>query len=115
MARSDTVKRYLGAMEAGDLETVLGCFEEHGTVVSPVYGEVPVRPFYEKLFADTVRAEVRLEQLYFSEDGAGIAAHIDYFWERQDGSRMHVDMVDLFRFQTGSERIDRLLIVFKPS
>ncbi|MFP1680933.1 nuclear transport factor 2 family protein [Alloalcanivorax sp. C16-1] len=115
MARSDTVKRYLGAMEAADLETVLGCFEGDGTVVSPVYGEVPVRPFYEKLFADTVRAEVRLEQLYFSEDGTGIAAHIDYFWERQDGSRMHVDMVDLFRFRAESERIERLSIVFKPS
>ncbi|GAA5120443.1 nuclear transport factor 2 family protein [Alloalcanivorax gelatiniphagus] len=115
MARSDTVKRYLRAMEAGDLATVMGCFEQDGTVMSPVYGEVPVGPFYETLFADTVEARVGLRELYFSEDGDGIAAHIDYIWERQDGSRMHVDMVDLFRFRPDSERIGHLSIVFKPS
>ena len=115
MQRPDTVRRYLNAMEAGDLPAILACFEEDAIAVSPVYGEVPVKPFYEKLVADTRHARVQIQDLYFTEAGDGIAAHIDYQWERQDGTRMHVDMVDLFSFRPDSDRIARLLIVFKPS
>ena len=40
--REDVIRRYLKAMEAGDLKATVACFAAQGIVVSPVYGEVAV-------------------------------------------------------------------------
>ena len=67
----EVIRRYLSAMEACDLNGVLACFADDGLISSPVYGEVPVRPFYERLFADTVSAEVTIHHVYRATDDAG--------------------------------------------
>lgn len=113
MSRDSVVRSYLKAMERSDIVGVCACFEPDGLVRSPVYGKVPVRPFYERLFADTVRAEVNLYTLYAGVDQPEqLAAHFGYVWLKTDGSRIETDLVDLFQFREGSDLIAHLSIIF---
>lgn len=109
------VRRYLRAMEAGDLDATVACFDADGIICSPVYGEVPVRPFYQKLFDDTVSVRVRVHNVYSStSEPSSWAAHFAYQWVRKDGSTTDTDLVDLFEFGGSSGLIVRLRIVFVP-
>ena len=112
MSREAVVRAYLKAMAASDLDRVLDCFTPDGLVTSPVYGGVPVAEFYRRLFADTHSAAVDLKHIYTSADGAHFAAHFDYRWERLDGTRTRCDLVDLFDFAPGINRVAHLTILF---
>lgn len=109
--REDVIVTYLKAMERGDLDTVCGCFTIDAIINSPVYGDVPVRPFYERLFADTLSAEVDIQQIYCGRGTSNRwAAHFAYKWSRESGNMVETDLVDLFEFD--GDRIARLQIIF---
>lgn len=115
-AREAIVRSYLKAMEAGDLDATVACFDPAGVIISPVYGEVPVGDFYKKLFADTVRAVVDIHTIYAAPADEGRwAAHFAYTWERKDGPLVVTDLVDLFTFDERSGKIGRLKIIFDPT
>jgi ketosteroid isomerase-like protein len=112
-ANTQLVRRYLAAMAKGDLEGVTACFSADGVVLSPVYGTVPVRAFYERLFADTVRAEVDIRTIYVAEDRADrVVAHFAYRWERMSAPMMDTHLLDLFDLTPDGQRIMRLRILF---
>ena len=112
MTAYSVVRRYLRAMEAGDLTRVLACFASDGVVVSPVYGTVAVKSFYERLFADTIRTEIRIRDLYQAEGDPGkVVAYFDYVWERRGASRLDTRLIDFFEFDLSGEKIMRLRIV----
>lgn len=107
------MRRYLGAMERNSLDGVLECFAPDGIVESPIYGAMPAKPFYEKLFADTTAASVNISTIYESVDVPDrAAAHFTYYWKRRDGTEIDTRLVDLFEFQPGGEKISRLTIVY---
>lgn len=107
------IRRYLSAMAACDLDGVLACFADDGMITSPVYGRVPVRPFYERLFADTLSAEVTIHHVYRATDHPGRwAAHFAYQWVRRDGPAVSTDLIDLFEFDTAATLITHLRIIF---
>ncbi|WP_439534861.1 nuclear transport factor 2 family protein [Polymorphobacter sp.] len=110
MSREAPVRTYLAAQAAADLDTVLQCFTEDGKVSSPVYGGVPVADFYRRLFADTAHASVAIHTLFTAE--RKIAAHFAYHWEMKSGARTTTDLVDIFDFAPGSDRITHLQIIF---
>ncbi len=114
--REAVVRTYLAAMEAGQLDRTVSCFTPSGLIVSPVYGEVPVAEFYERLFADTVTAKVDIHTVYASTGMPDRwAAHFAYLWERTDGSKVTTDLVDLFEFDKDQDLIAKLKIVFDPT
>lgn len=109
----EVIRRYLSAMEACDLDGVLACFAGDGMITSPVYGRVPVRPFYERLFADTLSAEVSIHHVYrATDDPRRWAAHFAYHWERRDGPAVSTDLIDLFEFDHAAPLITHLRIIF---
>ena len=79
MGREEVIRSYLQAMENGDMAATLACFALGATVKSPVYGNMPVEPFYERLYGDTTSATVDILNIYKSttSDDAW-AAHFDY-------------------------------------
>jgi ketosteroid isomerase-like protein len=112
-AADEVIRRYLSAMEASDLDGVLACFAADGMITSPVYGRVAVRPFYERLFADTLSAEVTIHHIYQATDDPGRwAAHFAYRWERRDASPVSTDLIDLFDLDSATMLITHLRIVF---
>ena len=113
MSRETVVRDYLAAMEKGDLAATLACFREDATVTSPVYGGMPVKPFYEQLYGDTVSATVEIRQIYCSvSDEHQLAAHFGYQWTKRDGASLSSSLVDLFHFAEGQEKIRHLDIIF---
>jgi ketosteroid isomerase-like protein len=107
------IRRYLAAMEKADLDGALDCFADDGTATSPTYGEMPVRAFYEKLFADTVEVKLRVRSIYAATDSPGRwMAHFDYHWRRREAPDVDTELVDLFEISHG--RIDRLRVIFAP-
>lgn len=113
MDREQVVREYLKAMERGDLVATFACFADDATVTSPVYGKMPVRPFYERLYGDTRTARVEVRDIYSSvSDPNNWAAHFGYEWTRHDGASLSSNLVDLFRFSPGTEKIEHLDIVF---
>jgi ketosteroid isomerase-like protein len=111
----EVVRTYLRAMEAGDLDATIACFDPTGIIQSPVYGDVPVADFYQRLFGDTVKATVRIHTVYCSTaDRQRWAAHFAYGWVRKDGATIDTDLVDLFEFGGATGLITRLKIVFDP-
>lgn len=106
------VRRYLKAMEAGDLPAVRDCFAPGAVVVSPVYGVVEAGDFYERLFADTVRTEVRIRDLFAAQGRPERAiAHFDYIWERRGQPLLETRLIDLFDFDVSGQKIVRLRII----
>ena len=87
-ASTKAVRRYLKALASGNLDGMVACFTADAVIVSPVYGTVSVRPFYEKLHADTISAEVEIRTIYVAEDRADrVIAHFAYRWERYSAPR----------------------------
>lgn len=114
--REAVIRTYLAAMEKGDLAATLACFDPAGIVISPVYGEVAVAPFYDRLFADTASAKVDIHTIYASVGRSDCwAAHFGYQWQRMDGSNVATDLVDLFQFDEHADQIAELKIIFDPS
>jgi ketosteroid isomerase-like protein len=106
------VRRYLKAMESGDLAAVLDCFAANGVVASPVYGVVTARDFYERLFADTIRVELRIRDLYQAQGRPDRAiAYFDYIWERHDKPLLETRLIDFFDFDSSNTKIAQLRIV----
>lgn len=113
MGYEKVVRQYLQAMEAGDLAETFACFHVDATITSPVYGNMPFKPFYESLFGDTVTASIDIRDIYSSVRNADHwAAHFGYQWTRRDGVSLSSNLVDLFRFRPGTELIEHLEIVF---
>ena len=105
------IRRYLAAMARSDLATVVACFAPNGVVVSPTYGEMPVRTFYETLFADTLSADVKVRSIYRATvDQCRWIAHFDYRWQRRSVPQVAVQLIDLFDLKDGLIR--ELRIVF---
>jgi ketosteroid isomerase-like protein len=107
------IRRYLAAMEKADLDGVLACFAPTGTAMSPTYGEMPVRAFYETLFADTIEVRLEVKSIYAATETAGKwMAHFAYHWKRKKGAIVDTELVDLFEISDG--KIDRLRVIFAP-
>src|SRR5690348_6310061 len=107
------IRRYLAAMEQADLDGVLACFAPTGTAMSPTYGEMPARAFYETLFADTVAVRLKIRSIYAATDSAQKwMAHFDYHWQRSGGAVVDTELVDLFDISNG--QIDKLRVIFAP-
>jgi len=114
-ATTDTVRRYLAALANGDLEGMVACCTATAVVVSPVYGTVAARWFFETLHADTVSADVEIIAIYAADDRSGrVIAHFRYRWERRSAPKIDTDVLDLFEFAPDA-RIERLMIVLGTS
>ncbi|MDL2410665.1 hypothetical protein PY650_34880 [Rhizobium calliandrae] len=80
-------------------------------MVSPVYGTIPARAFFETLHADTISAEVKIRTIYVAEDGADrIIAHFGYRWERRLTPTLDTYVLDLFEL-TPDAQIKRIRII----
>ena len=105
-------KRYLGALESGNLEEVLALFTADATVDSPLYGVVPATQFYAGLFSDTRSSETRLINTFTAAGERSVALHFVYTWTLGNGKRVEFECVDVFDIAPHDERFARLKIIY---
>ncbi|MGI5204861.1 nuclear transport factor 2 family protein [Spirillospora sp. CA-108201] len=84
---------YLSALEAGDLEGVLGLFHPEAVVHSPLYGPLRAAEFYPRLLADTGRSELHLRGVTQGERLVGVWFRFD--WTLSSGTAAGFECVDM--------------------
>ena len=108
------VDEYLAAIETADAGRILALFTEHATVNSPLYGVIPAREFYPRLFSDTARSRLRLRSVMVgetSENRPTVAFWFDFDWTLSDGTNAPFTVVDVTELDPDG-RILRLHILY---
>ncbi len=106
-------QQYLAALNAASLEKVLSLFAADAIVSSPLYGEMPVRRFYQDLFADTAQSQTKLLNIFDSSDNkAVVALHFNYTWTLQSGKIVDFECVDVFELAQDGTRFTKLTIIY---
>jgi ketosteroid isomerase-like protein len=111
MMPRELCEQYLAALNAGHVERVLALFDDDAFVLSPLYGRMPVAPFYRALFSDTSRSETTFVDLFESGSGA-VALQFHYRWTLKSGRVVEFDCVDVFALNEGRTRFASLTIIY---
>lgn len=112
MDPEDLVERYVDALEAGNLEAVLGLFAEGAEVTSPLQGTRPAEAFYGELLESTERSRVDVLGVFEAPDG-DVAADLRYDWRLAGGDEHVFTCVDVLR-RAEDGRIRELRIYYDP-
>lgn len=95
---NDLVAAYLRALSTADVELVVGLFADDGVVHSPLYGPLPARDFYPRLFADTSQATLTLTSAMSGTDTSGrttVSFWFHFDWRLPSGAAAPFDVVDV--------------------
>ncbi|WP_420474052.1 nuclear transport factor 2 family protein [Noviherbaspirillum sp. ST9] len=111
MTTKELCEQYLTALNEGKLERVLALFEPDASVLSPLYGRMPVAPFYAGLFGDTNRSETTFVNMFESASGA-VALQFHYRWTLKNGRMVEFDCVDVFSLNADRSRFSSLTIIY---
>ncbi len=110
----ELVERYLAALGAADVESMLTLFTPDARVHSPLYGERAASDFYPELFADTGAADLTLlgTMVGTSASGATLVSFLFHFdWTLPNGTAAPFDVVDIAELSDDG-RIAAIRIVY---
>lgn len=111
MTPKELCEQYLAALNEGSIDRVLALFEPDAYVLSPLYGRMPVAPFYAGLFGDTNRSETTFVNLFESASGP-VALQFHYRWTLKSGRVVEFDCVDVFALNADRSRFTSLTIIY---
>jgi len=107
------VRKYLKALEAGDVDKAAALFTSGGWVQSPFLGRIPIRDYVAKVSAASGRSELTVYDVLVSAEGHMRAvAYYLYDWRLKDGSRVSFDCADVFNFDLDTGRIASIVLVY---
>ena len=113
MSVRDLCTAYLAALDAGDLDAVLGLFAPGAEVVSPLYGTRPAKDFSAALFADTAVSDTELVNVFDRSDtGNAVALHFRYGWTLADGTPVTFEVVDVIELTVARDAFAKLTIIY---
>ncbi len=107
---TQTITKYLSALEKGDVMGILDLFEKDAEVESPLYGLRTAHDFYTSLAADTKASKIIRKEV-FNNGHLVYAAFFNYAWTLSSGEEVNFDCVDLFYFQLNG-KIKKLHIIY---
>jgi predicted SnoaL-like aldol condensation-catalyzing enzyme len=107
------VRKYLSALEAGDVEKAAALFIADGWVQSPFLGKLPVRDFVTKVARASSGAKLTVYDVLVSAEGhLRAVAYYLYDWSLKDGSNVSFECADVFNFDSNSGRIESIVLVY---
>jgi hypothetical protein len=116
MTSIELCRRYLAALNDGNLEAVLALFDSQAVIVSPLYGVVEAGRFYAKLFADTSRSLTKLLNIFQPiDDSPSVALHFHYTWTLKSGKVVEFECVDVFELSRDRTKFQKLTIIYDSS
>ena len=107
------VRKYLKALEAGDVDKAAALFTSGAWVQSPFLGRIPIREYVAKVSQVSSRSELTVYDVLVSAEGHMRAvAYYLYDWRLKDGSRVSFDCADVFNFDLDTGRIASIVLVY---
>jgi hypothetical protein len=107
------VRKYLKALEAGDVEKAAALFTVDGWVQSPFLGQLPVRAFITKVAGASSGTKLTVHDVLVSAEGHMRAvAYYLYDWRLNDGSKVSFECADIFNFDPNTGRIASIVLVY---
>ena len=104
-------KKYLEFLESGNIEGVIGLFNENGIVESPIYGIKKAVDFYRELNNDTSNSELHLKGIFEQIDSDTLALYFTYSWTLKNNQKVDFDVVDIIDFDS-QHKIKHLKIIY---
>ncbi len=111
MTKEDVAKKYLLHLENGETNKVVGLFTENGIVISPLYGVMPAKHFYEALATDTNTSKLIYDGLFFEKDTNRMSLLFDYQWELSNGKSVTFKVMDIIELNA-EHKIEKLTIIY---
>jgi ketosteroid isomerase-like protein len=109
----NAVRKYLTALEAGDIEKAAALFTSNAWVQSPFLGKIPIRDYVTKVKQASERSILTVYDVLVSAEGQMRAvAYYQYDWQLRDGSRVAFDCADVFNFDLDTGRIASIVLVY---
>ena len=107
------LRRYMEALGASDYATIKSLFAEDGTVTSPFLGLMPVRDFFDRLGGATKGNVITPIDVFLpSGDQQHAVAYFRYDWTVNDGTLITFNVMDLFEFRSGTNKIGALTLIY---
>ena len=107
------VRKYLKALEAGDVDRAAALFTTNAWVQSPFLGRISIRDYVTKVAEASGRSELTVHDVLVSAEGHMRAvAYYLYDWRLKDGSRVSFDCADVFNFDLDTGRIASIVLVY---
>ena len=107
------VRKYLKALEAGDVDKAAALFTADGWVKSPFLGKIPVRDYVRKVTSASSASELTVHDVLVSAEGHMRAvAYYLYDWRLKDGSRVAFECADVFNFDPQTGHIASIVLVY---
>jgi SnoaL-like protein len=107
------VRKYLRALEAGDVEKAAALFTVDGWVQSPFLGRLPVRDFVTKVAGASSGSELTVHDVLVSAEGHMRAvAYYLYDWRLKDGTKVAFECADVFNFDPNTGHIASIVLVY---
>jgi hypothetical protein len=107
------VRKYLKALEAGDVDRAAALFVTDGWVQSPFLGKIPVRHYVAKVAGASESSTLTVHDVLVSAEGHMRAvAYYLYDWRLKDGSNVSFECADVFNFDLATGRIASVVLVY---
>ena len=107
------VRKYLKALEAGEVDKAAALFTADGWVQSPFLGRLPVREYVTKVVAASRRTHLTVHDVLVSAEGHMRAVgYYLYDWELKDASKVSFECADVFNFDPQTGHIASVILVY---
>ena len=110
-SKTEVSKQYIQFLAAADLVPLLNLFSADGLVMSPIYGTLPAKEFYEILAKDTTQSRLTIKGIFEEPASGEVALYFQYDWTLQHGRQVSFDVVDILTFDE-ENRITSLKIIY---
>ena len=109
----DTIRNYLSALEAGEVEKIVSLFEPDGWVLSPFLGQMSAREFFPKVAEASSDTKLTVHDILVSAEGQPRAVgYFRYDWWLTDGSKVSFEVADVFTFKPETGKIISMIILY---
>lgn len=109
----ELARRYLRAIESGDLSQMLSLFAEGATATSPISGRQPAREFYTNVMKITHDRSTLRKNVFVDTSGAPqMAVHFNYTRTIRDGHPETIECVDLFELTADLMQFASVRIIY---
>ncbi|MFA0809929.1 nuclear transport factor 2 family protein [Microbulbifer epialgicus] len=106
-------RKYLSALEKGDLEALLALFTKDAMVFSPIFGECRVVDFYSYVIKATKDRSMTLKNIMLGVvDPNQVAVYVSYTRAVENNKPATIDTVDVFDLAADLSAFSSVTIIY---